>query len=138
MQTLDVQWRGGLSPSRGPGGVLPAPWAMLRRFASRTSLGDMELTVLTVPDCPNGPLLEQRLRQALAGRDAVVLRREIADAAEAESSGMRGSPTLLVDGVDPFAAPGQPTSFACRVFRQPDGRVEGAPSVEQLRAVLSE
>ena len=69
----------------------------------------MELTLLTVPACPNAAAFEQRLAAALAGHpDAVVHRREIADEREAAQVGMHGSPTLLVDGVDPFAAPGQP------------------------------
>jgi metal-sulfur cluster biosynthetic enzyme len=33
----------------------------------------MELTVLTAPGCPNAPLLEQRLAEALAGWPAVTL-----------------------------------------------------------------
>jgi hypothetical protein len=67
----------------------------------------MELTVLAVPGCPNAPVLEQRLAEALAGRPApTVARRVIADADEAARWGMRGSPTLLIDGRDPFAVPG--------------------------------
>ena len=30
---------------------------------------------------------------------------------------MNGSPTLLVDGIDPFAGPGQLASVSCRLFR---------------------
>lgn len=51
--------------------------------------------------------------------------------------GMTGSPTFLVDGVDPFAVPGAPASVACRLYRRPDGRAEGAPSVADLRRALS-
>ena len=29
---------------------------------------------------------------------------------------MTGSPTLLVDGADPFARPGQPPSISCRLY----------------------
>ena len=35
---------------------------------------------------------------------------------------MYGSPTLLIDGVDPFAEPGQPPSMSCRLYRDDDGR----------------
>jgi hypothetical protein len=35
-----------------------------------------------------------------------VIRRLIEDQDQAEQLGMRGSPTLLVDGIDPFAEPG--------------------------------
>jgi hypothetical protein len=97
----------------------------------------MELTVLTVPDCPNGSLIEERLAEALAGRpQATVVRRVVGDQDEAERLGMRGSPTLLVDGVDPFAAPDVPFSVSCRMYRGEDGRLDGAPSVDALRQVV--
>jgi hypothetical protein len=97
----------------------------------------MQLTVLAVPECPNAPLLEQRLSGLLAGRPEVtVTRRVIADAAEAARWGMHGSPTLLVDGRDPFAEPGSGPAVACRLYRGQDGRPEGAPAVAALREVL--
>ena len=97
----------------------------------------MELTLLTVPGCANAALFEERLTAALAGHpDAVVHRREIADEREAAQAGMHGSPTLLIDGVDPFAAPGQPPSLSCRLYRDATGRAERAPSVEALRRAL--
>jgi hypothetical protein len=99
----------------------------------------MELTVLAVRDCPNVAVLEQRLAAALAGRpDAVVQRREVADEREAAEAGMRGSPTLLIDGADPFAAPGQAPGLACRIYRDAAGRPTGAPTVEALRRALEQ
>ncbi|HKA97945.1 MAG TPA: thioredoxin family protein [Streptosporangiaceae bacterium] len=99
----------------------------------------MDLTVLAVPGCPNAPLLERRLAEALAGRPEVtVQRRLITGAAEAARWGMHGSPTLLANGHDPFAAPGGAPALACRLYRGEDGRLEGAPTVEALRRVLSE
>jgi hypothetical protein len=58
----------------------------------------MELTILTVPECPHAPLLDDRLAQvldgvpheALEGRtDVVVTRRVITDEREAARCGMR-------------------------------------------------
>ena len=99
----------------------------------------LELTLLTVPDCPNAAAFEERLAAALAGRPgAVVRRREIADEQEAAEAGMRGSPTLLIDGVDPFAAPGQAPGLACRLYRDAAGRVAGTPPVEALRRALEQ
>jgi hypothetical protein len=72
----------------------------------------MELTLLTVPACPNAAAFEDRLAAALTGYPgAVVRRREVADQQQAAKAGMHGSPTLLIDGVDPFAPPGQPPSL---------------------------
>jgi hypothetical protein len=99
----------------------------------------MELTVLAVPDCPNVPVLEGRLAGILAGRPGVNLtRRVIADAGEAARLGMHGSPTLLVDGRDPFPAPGPGLALACRLYPAADGRLEGAPSVAALRQALGQ
>jgi hypothetical protein len=64
----------------------------------------VELTLLTVPACPSVAAFEVRLAVALAGRPGVVVRRcEVADEREAAEAGMHGSPTLLIDGADPFA-----------------------------------
>lgn len=96
----------------------------------------MELTLLTVPGCPHAEIFEQRLAVALGGRAAPVARREVSDAAGARRLGLHGSPTLLIDGADPFAGPDEPASLSCRLYRLPDGNLDGAPSVDQLRAVL--
>ena len=99
----------------------------------------MELTVLAAPGCPNAPLLEQRLAEALAGRPAVtVVRRVVTDADEAVRWGMFGSPTLLIGGRDPFAVPGAGPAVACRLYEGENGRLEGAPTVEALRRALGQ
>jgi hypothetical protein len=97
----------------------------------------MKLTVLTVAGCPHAPLLEQRLAVALGDRtDAEITWRVIADADEAARAGLHGSPTLLVNGTDPFAVPGQPASLSCRFYDNGPGPVEGAPSVARLRQAI--
>jgi len=98
----------------------------------------MELVLLTVPDCPSAAAFEERLAAALTARpDTVVRRRVIASEQEAAAAGMHGSPTLLVDGTDPFAAPGQPPSLSCRLYRDASGRAGPVPSVQELRLVLT-
>ena len=97
----------------------------------------MHLTVLVVPDCPNGPLMEERLAAVLTGRAGVTVSRQvIASQADAATWGMHGSPTLLINGADPFAEPGQPPSMSCRLYRDDDGQPAGAPSAGQLRDVI--
>lgn len=95
----------------------------------------MKLEVLHVPDCPN---LEPLLDRLHAVTNLPVLTHQIHTDEEAAARGMAGSPTLLVDGVDPFGAAG-PCDFgvSCRIYRGPDGQMTGAPSVEQLREALS-
>jgi hypothetical protein len=99
----------------------------------------MELTLLTVPDCPNVAAFEERLAAALSGRpDVVVRRREVADQQEAEQARMHGSPTLLINGVDPFAVPDLAPGLSCRLYRDAAGRPAGAPTVEALRRALDQ
>ena len=98
----------------------------------------MELALLTVPACPNAAAFEERLAAALAGHPTVVVRRrEVADEREAAEAGMHGSPTLLINGVDPFAPPGQVTSLSCRLYRDAAGHLAGTPPVEALRQALA-
>jgi hypothetical protein len=49
---------------------------------------------------------------------------------------MTGSPTLLLDGMDPFASPGRQPGVSCCLYRDADGRLVQAPSVAQSRGVL--
>jgi hypothetical protein len=98
----------------------------------------MELTLLTVPACPHATAFEERLAVALAGHPgAVVRRREVTDERQAAKLGMHGSPTLLIDGIDPFAGPDQAPSLSCRLYRDEAGLAGGAPSVQALRQVLA-
>ena len=99
----------------------------------------MDLTVLAVPDCPNVMLLERRLAQVIGGRRDVTIKRQvIADEDEAARRGMHGSPTILVDGIDPFADQGEPASVSCRLYWDGNGQVDGAPSINQLRQAIGQ
>lgn len=97
----------------------------------------MRITILAVPDCPNAPVAAGRITVALAGRPASVELVEVTGKAEAARLGMTGSPTILLDGVDPFAAAGAVPSVSCRIYRGLDGAADGAPSVQDLTAALS-
>jgi hypothetical protein len=98
----------------------------------------MELVLLAVPDCPNAAVFEARLAEALAGRpDAALRRREITDEGQAAQAGMCGSPTLLIDGADPFADAGQVPSLSCRLYRDEAGRPAAAPSAAAIRQALA-
>jgi|SRR5580698_7115965 hypothetical protein len=98
----------------------------------------MQVTVLAVPGCPHLPVLKERLAEAFDGLPGVsVSCQVIATEEEAARCGMHGSPTILIDGIDPFAVPGQPASVSCRLYRDSDGRIGGAPSVSQLHRALT-
>ncbi len=99
----------------------------------------MQLTVLAVRGCPNAAVLGDRLAAVLGGRAGVgVSHQVISDESDAARWGMHGSPTLLIDGADPFAEPGQPSSMSCRLYRDQNGQLSGAPSLSQLGQAIEQ
>jgi len=97
----------------------------------------MDITLLFFEDCPNWKLADQRLTAIAAERDDITVTRHLVDTpAEAERTQFHGSPSILVDGVDPFAEPGSGVGLSCRRYPTPEG-YEGAPTFEQLRAVVA-
>jgi hypothetical protein len=96
----------------------------------------MKVELLYFDGCPHWKTAEERLREVAAEQGFEVTRRPIGTPDEAREAGFRGSPTILVDGEDPFAAGDEPVGLSCRVYRTPAG-VDGAPTIEQLRAALS-
>jgi hypothetical protein len=97
----------------------------------------VKVEILHVPDCPNVAVLEQRLDEALGPGGPDVTYRVVADLDTAMAVGMTGSPTLLVDGVDPFARPGLAPSVSCRLYPDENGHPAGAPSAATLRRALA-
>jgi hypothetical protein len=100
---------------------------------------DATVTLLFSADCPNWQLADARLRDALTltGRDDVRVEHRLVTTPErAEAAGFRRSPTVLVNGRDPFADPAAPAGLSCRVYPTEAG-LAGTPTVEQLLAALS-
>ena len=99
----------------------------------------MEVSLLYFDGCPHWTVAAQRLEEALAkvGRVGETVSHGLVETPEdAERLGFIGSPTILVDGEDPFATGSEQTALACRVFNTPEGPA-GSPTVEQLVEVLS-
>lgn len=99
---------------------------------------EMDIEILYVPDCPNLDRAVVRVLEALdqTGLSASVHESEVASVDVARARGMRGSPTVLIDGRDPFGSDDVDGSMSCRLYRFGAG-VDGAPSVEQLVDVLT-
>lgn len=98
----------------------------------------MNVTLLYFEDCPNWRTADARVREAVAlsgRRDIVVRRAEVRTSEEADRLGFRGSPTVLVDGRDAFAAANEPAGLACRVYRSATGP-DVAPTVDDLVGVI--
>lgn len=100
----------------------------------------MDVQLLYIADCPNWRAADDVLRQALdaiGAGDVTPVHVDVTSPEQAELLGVRGSPTFLIDGRDPFADASAPLGLACRVFATPDG-LRGAPTVAQLVAALSD
>jgi len=97
----------------------------------------MTVTLQYFDGCPNWQVAEERLREALrnVGDAHEVVHQLVADPDDAERVGLRGSPTILIDGHDPFTDDAEPVGFACRIYRTEAG-TEHAPSVAQLERAL--
>jgi hypothetical protein len=98
----------------------------------------VQVELLVVPDCPHETAARDVLREAarLAGIDDLQVTVTVIDTDEqARRRGFVGSPTLLVNGVDPFAVSGAPTGVTCRVYVGVDGP-SGVPDVAAVRDAL--
>lgn len=94
----------------------------------------MEITSQYFDDCPNWRVAERRLRETLigiGGPEQPISYQRVEDPEEAGQVSFGGSPTILVDGVDPYADPAGPAGYACCVY---DG--DAAPTVAQLELAL--
>jgi hypothetical protein len=98
----------------------------------------VDIEILYVADCPNVSLARQRLDAALkaAGIVTKVRATEVADAETAERIGMRGSPTILIDGRDAVPTGAPVGSLSCRLYAT-DAGTQGVPTVEQLEEALA-
>jgi hypothetical protein len=99
----------------------------------------MDVEVLTVSACPNRSLALARVREALdrVGASGIaVAERVVDDLAVARAAGMHGSPTIRVDGRDPFPCDSAEASVSCRLYRTDSG-LESAPSLGALVDALS-
>ncbi len=103
---------------------------------STSMIRPADIMVLHVRDCPSvTPLLERLLVAAdLAGVSITTTLRVVESESEARVIAFAGSPTILIDGTDPFASEGV-TSFGCRLYES-GGQLDGAPSMSQLTAAL--
>lgn len=98
----------------------------------------MEIELLVVPDCPNEVAAAELLHAALedVGLPPTRIRTTVIDTQqEAVARGFVGSPTILIDGNDPFAQPERAPAVACRVYATPSG-FAGIPPRTQLRSAL--
>lgn len=96
----------------------------------------MEVTLLYFDDCPNWKDTDRMLTRLATEFGYDLTYQRVTTHAEAAQVGFRGSPTVLIEGVDPFAAPHAPTGLSCRVYTTSEG-LHGSPTEEMLRRALA-
>lgn len=96
----------------------------------------MKVTLQYFDGCPNWKDADAHIRVLRTEGFDLDFGYQLIDTSElAEEHNFRGSPTVLVDGVDPFAEPDAPIGLSCRVYETSDG-FAGSPSLDQLRTAL--
>lgn len=96
------------------------------------------VSLLFFDGCPHWRVADERLRQALAQverPDTPIEYRTVTTPEQADELRFRGSPTVLVNGRDPFLDRDAPVGLSCRVYRTEDG-LTGSPTVDQLVEAL--
>jgi hypothetical protein len=103
----------------------------------KTAEAELQITLQYFDGCPNWTTTAAHLSTLRdEGRIAGVGYELINTHEAAVDRGFRGSPTILVDGVDLFADANAPIGLACRVYRTADGYA-GSPSLSQLREAIA-
>ncbi|MCY9785255.1 thioredoxin family protein [Nocardiopsis sp. EMB25] len=100
---------------------------------------EMNVRLLFFDGCPNWRLARERLHQALTrvGLPSVEVELVVVGTEEeAHDLHFPGSPTIRVNGRDPFDH-GETFGLACRVYPSPEG-LSGAPTAEELVRALTE
>lgn len=98
----------------------------------------MRVTLQYFNGCPNWKETEAHIETLHSEGFDLILDRQLIETPEAaEQYGFRGSPTVLIDEVDPFADPDAPVGLSCRVY-QTEAGFGGSPSLDQLRAAVQE
>jgi len=95
-----------------------------------------KVQLLYFKDCPNWRATAETLASLMSETAFELELLEVKTDEEAQAVAFRGSPTVLIDGTDPFASPGAPIGLSCRLYQGPQG-LGGAPTTEQLRDALA-
>lgn len=96
----------------------------------------MKVTLLYFDGCPNWESTYRQLTDLAGELEFELERQQVTTPGDADRLAFRGSPTVLVDGRDPFATGDEPVGLACRVYTT-DAGLAGAPTGQQLREALT-
>lgn len=101
----------------------------------------MNITVLHIEDCPNTDPLVAELEDLIRDRSDISLTTVLVHTdEEGRKLGFHGSPTILVDGNDPFPAPEGSIGLSCRRYQccgDGAGKATGYPTGDLLAEVIN-
>jgi len=97
----------------------------------------MQIKIRYFDGCPNWITAQERVEEAACLADVSVdtTLDRVTTHEEAVATHFSGSPTILIEGNDPFDGETASFGLTCRRYETPVG-VQGAPSVQQLISVL--
>lgn len=97
----------------------------------------VEVTLQYFDGCPNWETTDRHLATLAAeGMEATIVYELIQSYEVAVKRGFRGSPTVLIDDVDPFADRRLLVGLTCRLYQTEPG-LAGSPTVDQLREAIA-
>ena len=98
----------------------------------------MHVSLLYFDGCPNHHATQVLLDALLdeAGRDGTIQMINVDLPERAEALEFRGSPTVLINGDDPFLDTDAPVGLSCRIYPTDDG-YRGTPPEQALRAAIA-
>ncbi|MGH8867248.1 MAG: thioredoxin family protein [Actinomycetes bacterium] len=96
----------------------------------------MDVTLQYVEECRHWQTMDVMLQAVADEFGLTVAHQVVRTPEEADVLGFPGSPTVLIDGRDPFATGDERPGVACRLYPTPNG-MAGSPTVAQLREALT-
>ncbi len=99
-----------------------------------------EIELLWWQGCPSTERALAMLRDTLDGlglTDVAIRSTEVRTDEDAHERRFPGSPTILIDGRDPFAGAEEEVGLSCRIYRRRDGRISPLPDPDELREALT-
>lgn len=97
----------------------------------------VEVTLQYFEGCPNWEKTSRDLSTLVAeGLNATVAFESIDSHEAAVERGFRGSPTVLIGGVDPFTDRRLSIGLTCRLYQTESG-LAGSPTLDQLREAIA-
>lgn len=106
-----------------PENVVGGPFDSWRRqephHEEPPTYGGPRIELLVVPDCPHATLAETLLRvtlNELCLPHVPVLTTVVETMSDAIRRGFTGSPTIMINGIDPWAPPDGKPALACRLY----------------------